>query len=93
MTEAPKKKRGLAAMDPTKAAEIRAKGAFTSERAREVGAGSRSAGNKLRASAKGLLAALIELYDVAEGLGIPSKHESMKNALKAIKAAKGIKEE
>lgn len=91
MTE-PKKKRGLAAMDPAKAAAIRAKGAFTSERAREAGAASRSAGNTMRAAAPALVKALEGLYAAAEDAGIPHKHEAMITASEAIKTARGIKE-
>lgn len=88
----PKKPRGLAAMSPEKAAAIRAKGAFTSETARERGAKTREAGNRLRKAAPALEAALTALYELAVIRGIRDGHTIMQKASAALKLARGDNE-
>jgi hypothetical protein len=85
----PKKLRGLAAMSPEKAAAIRAKGAFTSETARERGAKTREAGNRLRKAAPALEAALTAAYELLKAHGAPEWHSVMKNAAAALRSARG----
>jgi hypothetical protein len=85
----PKKPRGFAAMSPEKAAAIRAKGAFTSDRGREVGAASRKHIAARNKAAPALEAALTSLYELALMKLIPTWHPIMKTAAEALKSARG----
>jgi hypothetical protein len=76
-------------MSPEKAAAIRAKGAFTSETARERGAKTREAGNRLRKAAPALVAALEALYLLSKLQGTSDTSVIMKNAAAALKLARG----
>jgi hypothetical protein len=85
----PKKPRGFAAMSPEKAAAIRAKGAFNSDTGRKVGEASRKHIAARNKAAPALEAALEALYEFACSEYLPKGHPIMKNAVAALKAARG----